>query len=498
MIKSMPSATPESQGIASRDLLRLLDELEASGTEMHGLMVLRRGRVLAQGWWAPFAQGTPHGSQSLTKTVTGTAFGIAMGEGLLQLDERLVDIFPEFVPEQPDPRLGDLRMRHILTMGSGMEAMPPVYDPEWIRKFFLMPIVHQPGGAFFYNSVACSLVGACIRKKTGLGLADYLRPRLFDKIGIDAGRIRWYCHEDGQENGSGGIVTTTEDNARLLQLYLQDGCWDSQRILPLEWVRFATAMQNDHFRETAPDAYPGQGYGGMMWIREGAFYADGALGQLAIGFPGQELLISVNQVCVGREANRKMLAALFEFPACAQDRPLPEDPEANTRLARRLNTLALPAPAYAPDNEATAATIGRRCRVTQGRVVFFPEDLAIYNRGYHDVVSSIGFARQGGALQLSLESESGSHVVFAGLDGRARANSLTGRIPASDVLLSAAWTDGGILQLAIRWLDVCRTRRIDFEFGETGVKIRSSVSQVGGFDAAPLEAFAVWEQQGQG
>jgi CubicO group peptidase (beta-lactamase class C family) len=495
MIKPMQSATPESQGIASRDILRLIDELEASGTEMHGLMVLRRGRVLAQGWWAPFAQGTPHGSQSLTKTVTGTAFGIAMGEGLLQLDERLIDIFPEWVPEQPDPLLADLRMRHILTMGSGMETMPPIYDPEWIRKFFLMPIVHRPGSAFFYNSAACSLVGACIRKKTGLGLADYLRPRLFAKIGIDAGRIRWYCHEDGQENGSGGIVTTTEDNARLLQLYLQDGCWESERILPHEWVQFATTLQNDHFRETAPDPYPGQGYGGMMWIRPGALYADGALGQLAIGFPEQELLISVNQVCVGSEANRKMLAALFGFPACAQDRPLPEDPATQASLARRLRTLALPAPAYAPDSEAAAAIDGRRCRVTQGRVVFFPEDLAIYNRSYHDAVLAIGFERRGGALQLTLASESGSHVVLAGLDGRARSSSVAGRIPAGDVLLSAAWTAANKLQLDIRWLDVCRTRRIDFEFDETGAKIRSSVSQVGGFDAPPLDAFAEWEGQ---
>ena len=69
--RELPEVTPESVGIKSRDILQFVRDLEASGTEMHGFAILRHGRIAAKGWWQPFAQNIPHGSQSLTKTVTG-------------------------------------------------------------------------------------------------------------------------------------------------------------------------------------------------------------------------------------------------------------------------------------------------------------------------------------------------------------------------------------------------------------------------------------------
>jgi len=484
--------TPEENGLSSRDILRLVHDLENSGTEMHGLIVLRHGKSVAEGWWAPYAPGAVHGSQSLSKTVTGTAFGIALAEGLLHVEDRLIDIFPEFVPENPGPWLADLKMRHILTMSSGMETQPAVTDPDWIRKFFQMPILHAPGSAFYYNSIACLMVGACIRKKTGLGLTDYLRPRLFEKIGIDADNIRWYCHEDGLENGSGGIVTSTEDNARLMQLYMNGGVWGGQRILPEEWVRMATSMQNDHFSSHAADE-PVIGYGGMMWLRDNAYYADGAMGQLAIGFPKTGIVISVNQTCADPDSNKRMSAALFGFAACVGDEPLPQDPQALAELEHRMRTLALPAPNYAPDATAAAKISGKRCRVERGRVAFFPEDLAIYNRNYHDAVSAFRFEFSRGVLKLTIESESGVHEALAGMDGRPRSNSLTCGMPTQDVLLSASWTDSFTLLLQIRWLEVCRTREIEFRFTDECVEIVSTVKKVGGFDVPPQEAVALWE-----
>jgi CubicO group peptidase (beta-lactamase class C family) len=486
-------STPESIGISSRDILRLVDDLENSGSEMHGLIVLRHGKTVAEGWWAPYAPGVIHASQSLSKTFTGTAFGIAMGEGLLGVEDRLIDIFPEYVPAETGLYLNDLKMRHILTMSSGMETMPAVTDPDWKRKFFLTPILHPPGTAYFYNSIACSMVGACIQKKTGLGLTEYLRTRLFDKIGIDADGIRWYRHGDGLENGSGGIVTSTEDNARLIQLYMNGGLWGSERILPEEWVRMATSMQNTHFREVFKEAAPGMGYGGMMWIRGRAYYADGAMGQLSIGFPDQDLVISVNQTCADPDSNRRMTTALFGFAGCAKDGPLPEDPQACEALGKRMKTLALPAPEYAPESPMIPKVNARKCRITEGRAVFFPEDLVIYNKDYHDEVSALQFEFLRGALKLTLESESSVHVAYAGLDGRCRNNCIAGRMPAGDVLLSASWTGSDTLRLEIRWIEVCRTRSMEFRFTDKGAEILSEVKKVGGFDLPPQKAFAPWQ-----
>jgi hypothetical protein len=89
--KELPEASPESLGISSHDIIDFIHDLESSGTEMHGFMILRHGKVAAKGWWTPYAPGLIHGSQSLTKTITGVAYGIAEHEGILSLEDRLID-----------------------------------------------------------------------------------------------------------------------------------------------------------------------------------------------------------------------------------------------------------------------------------------------------------------------------------------------------------------------------------------------------------------------
>ena len=103
--KPFDTASPEAVGIRSEDIQSYLDALEASQTEMHGLMIMRHGKLCAEGWWAPFGPNVRHGLQSHTKTYAATAVGIAYTEGLIRLDERVIDIFPEDAPENPSENL---------------------------------------------------------------------------------------------------------------------------------------------------------------------------------------------------------------------------------------------------------------------------------------------------------------------------------------------------------------------------------------------------------
>lgn len=489
--KELPAASPESLGISSHDIIDFIHELEASGTEMHGFMILRHGKVAAKGWWAPYAPGLIHGSQSLTKTVTGAAYGISEQEGILSLEDRLIDIFPEYAGETTGPYWDRLKMRHILTMSAGMESMPDVTDPDWKKKFFQMKIVHEPGTAFYYNSIACSMVGACIVKKTGMGLRDYLKTRLFDKIGIDNDNIRWYKHGDGTENGSGGIVTTTEDNARLMQLFLQGGIWEGEQILSPSWARFAIKMQNDHFNSSDEQNL---GYGGMMWVMNGMFYADGAMGQLAVGFPEKNMIISLNQTVSNPEANRKMKDALFGFASRVHDFALPEDPDGQAALRKVCSSLAIAAPEYSPYSPIVPEVNGRRCRVRDGHVSFFAEDLVIFNKEYQEEVYAFTFRFKQRLLLLTVESESGVHTVYASMDGRRYTNHIEGKIPVTELVLNALWIDTNTLKLEIRWMESCRSRSITFRFDTDGVQMISEVKQVGGFDVEPRKAYAIWEE----
>ena len=125
MRKEFERVTPESVGIPSWAVERLLDKLESGFTEPHGLMIMRHGKVCAEGWWTPYAPGLRHGLQSLSKTYSATAVGIAYTEGLLKLEDRLIDIFPEESPADPSENLKNLTVRDVLCMGCGMEEMPP-------------------------------------------------------------------------------------------------------------------------------------------------------------------------------------------------------------------------------------------------------------------------------------------------------------------------------------------------------------------------------------
>lgn len=184
MRKEFERTTPEEVGLRSSDILKYIDDLEHSETEMHGLMIMKDGKICAEGWWSPYAPNLRHGLQSHTKTYAATAVGLAYTEGILKLNERLIDIFPEESPKEPSENLRKLTIRDVLCMGCGMDTMPLDSD-HWIRDFLHTPVNHVPGTTYMYNSVGSSMLGAIVRKKTGLGLHDYLTPRLFNKIGID-------------------------------------------------------------------------------------------------------------------------------------------------------------------------------------------------------------------------------------------------------------------------------------------------------------------------
>ena len=317
--KPFETASPEELGIRSGDIMAYLDDLEASDTEMHGLMIMRHGKLCAQGWWAPFGPGIRHGLQSHTKTYAATAVGIAYTEGILRLDERIIDIFPEESPRDPSENLKLLTVRDVLCMGCGMDTMPPP-SKDWIREFLHTPVNHRPGTTYMYNSTGSTLLGAIVRKKTGLGLHDYLTPRLFNKIGIDPSNLRWAYMPDGMEVGGGGLWATTEDNLRLLKLYADGGVWEGERILAEDYVRLATTNQNDSASEAAvnpPATDNFLGYGFQIWMckPEGAYRADGAMGQFTIVLPKQDMIIAITETAPGAHWAQNTLDLTWDFAA---------------------------------------------------------------------------------------------------------------------------------------------------------------------------------------
>jgi len=458
--KPFETATPEEVGVSSRDILKYIDDLEHSGTEMHGLMIMRHGKLITQGWWAPFGPGIRHGLQSHTKTYAATAVGIAYTEGLLKLDERIIDIFPEYAPAEPSENLKLLTVHNVLSMGCGMDTMPfPSMD--WIREFLHTPVNHKPGTTYMYNSTGSTLLGAIVRAKTGLGLHDYLTPRLFNKIGIDPENLRWMCMPDGMEVGGGGLFATTEDNFRLMKLYADGGVWEGERILSEDYVKLATTNQNDSATESinnplATDNFLGYGFQIWMCKPQDAYRADGAMGQFTIVLPRQDMIIGITETAPGAHWAQSTLNITWDFVArVVGDQALPENEEALLCLKRKLSRLNVGNPPCQPFSPLVEKVSGKRYKMVSGHFTPFGGNF-MTGQGPDDIVTfGLDFDCYG--CTWSFETASGRAESVRIGTGGVRFTNLLGDLSSTTQLYlgDGLWTAEDTFEIHGRWVETC-------------------------------------------
>ncbi|QZQ53967.1 beta-lactamase family protein [Curtobacterium sp. TC1] len=338
--KTFPRTTPSALDIDARGVLAFVDALESTaGVEPHSLMLLRHGQVVAQGWWQPYAADRVHLLYSLSKSFTAAAVGIAVREGLIDLDATALSYFPELDAEITDERSRRIRVRHLLAMASGHreEALDRARaaDPtNTVRGFLLTPPDEEPGSVFAYNQPCTYTLASIVRRVSGGPLVEYLRPRLLDPLGIDD--LAWRRDETGAELGFSGCYAPTSAIAALGQLYLQRGVWDGERILDEDWVAAATRTQVENPGEENPDW--SQGYGFQFWMARHGFRGDGAYGQFCVVLPEQDVVLAITGQSLDMQA---VLDAAWQHLLPAVDRP--SDTGADSALEARLASLGLPA-----------------------------------------------------------------------------------------------------------------------------------------------------------
>lgn len=341
-------SNPEAEGIPSSAILSFVRALEQHTHPLdavHGFLLLRHGHVAAEGWWAPYGPRAPHRLYSLSKSFTSTAIGLAVAEGRLTVDDPVLAFFPDDAPENPGDNLKAMRVRHLLSMNTGHheDTTPHVFwnkDDNWPRAFLSLPVDHHPGTWFVYNTAATYMLSAIITKLTGQTLLHYLRPRLFEPLGI--ANPAWDADPRGVNIGGSGLHLTTEDIARFGQLYLQRGMWNGRRIVGEEWIAEATRATSDNSNtQTNPDWTVGYGY--QFWrCRHDCYRGDGAFGQYCIVMPEQDAVLVMNS---GVHDMQEVLDKVWEhlLPAM-QPRALPADPHAYGELSAKLAALSLPMP----------------------------------------------------------------------------------------------------------------------------------------------------------
>jgi len=338
--RRLPRSTPEQQGVSSSAVLALLDAITELG-ELHSLMVVRHGHVVAEGWAAPYSSDRVHLLYSLSKSFTSTAVGFAQAEGLLDVDDLVLEHLADLAPASPDANLRRMRLRHLLTMTTGHDedaSDRSFSQDDWARAFLALPVEHEPGTHFVYNTAATYILSAIVQRITGQRVLDYLRPRLLEPLGIEGATFEQ--SPQGIDTGGFGMSVTTEDIAVFGQLYLQDGVWSGTQVLPVGWAAEATARQVPNGDDADSDW--AQGYGYQFWRgRHGSYRGDGAFGQYCVVVPELDLVVVTTSAIMDMH---RELALVWEhlLPGVGEVRAL--DGAAHAALVARLEAWALPIP----------------------------------------------------------------------------------------------------------------------------------------------------------
>jgi CubicO group peptidase (beta-lactamase class C family) len=419
---ALPRATPESQGISSAGLQALYAEADAERLGIHGLMVLRHGKVVAEGWWAPYTADDPHELYSLSKSFTSTAIGLLQAEGRINIHDKLLSFFRDEAPSDATDNLKKMRLRDLLMMSTGQQQEDVdrinigAADGSGTRQFLAAPVKQRPGTLFYYNTPASYMLSATVQKVTGQTVRDYLVPRLFEPLGIAT--PAWDLSPEGYNIGGSGLHLRTEDIAKFGQLLLQRGEWNGRRLVPAEWVDQATARQTSNGSD--PDSDWEQGYGFQFWRCTPGFYrGDGAFGQFAIVMPQYDAVVAINSGSDNMAGIMKMLwtRLLPELRAAA----LSEDHEAQSALQARLAHLRLPLTSGTAKMPLAAKISGRVYQLE-------PNDERIE-------AVTLEFAKSGTAT-LKIRQAGGDETVEIGRDSWSTCQ----QTKRSRVSTSGAWT----------------------------------------------------------
>ncbi len=470
--------TPESVGISSEGISRFVDSLETGYTDMHGLMIMRHGKICTEGWWAPFAPGLHHMCNSLTKSYMGTAIGVAYTEGLLKLDDRLIDIFPEYTPENPSPYIDDLTVRNVLCMGTGMKSFPSMEgEGGWVKNFIGHEIVDKPGTTYYYNSVGSTFLGKIILKLTGKDVYTYLNEKVFTKIGIDGSNIDHGIAPDGKDMWAWRTVSCTEDNLRLMKLYADGGIApNGERILAEDYVKLATTNQNDSASEAinnpgADDNYVGYGFQIWMCQYPGAYRADGAGGQFSIVIPDKDMIVSINE---SARKPQKTLDNVWKYlmPAVMDD-VLPENEEAAEALKSRMKHLAIAAPDFAPYSKRKVTASGKYV-LTQGNFDLYANGMMTPGAAPTEWFE-INFDTMEGSIKWVAKDRQSCSLEFA-MNGQRRFNKFASPWQfATECWANGLW-DGDVFKLELLWPENNASRTFLFIFGDDEVEIQEQLA----------------------
>lgn len=289
---------------------RFFETCREAGNEIHTLQIYQNGEKMLRIAPSPYSCTDKRENYSLSKSFASTGIGFAIEEGLLRTDDRIVDLFPDKLPDTVDDHLAAMRLSHVLSMNTGHAGcvMPHMYHTDDVARAFLaQPVPFRPGTHFAYNTGATCLLSALVQRVSGETLFDYVNRKLFVPLGIRG--AYWNQCGEGVNEGGVGLHLSSDDIIKFALLCLNGGVWEGKRIISEAWLEEATRVHSDNSSNGTPDWTAGYGYQFWRNAREG-YRGDGACGQLCVVLPKRKT-VAVIQAMVSNM--QKEMDDLFEL-----------------------------------------------------------------------------------------------------------------------------------------------------------------------------------------
>lgn len=465
---TLEHTSPEKVGIDSSKITQFLNEVTDKKLGLQSFTVVRHDKVCAQGFFAPYSADYPHVLYSMSKSVTSTAIGFAVADGLISVDDKVSKFFPEY-PSAKLPFNRSLTIKMLLTMRSDklITVAENKNGTDWIANFFNAPFAMPPNSKFNYISENTYMLSAIISRVTGKSMLDYLDEKMFTPLGIQ--KPFWEYDGHGINAGGWGLYMKSEDLAKFFLPYIHGGKWiDGTQLIPEFWVKEALTRHTDSLHDGALDIINGYGY--QFWKNRGganSFRADGLFGQRCFLFPEYDALVVLN---CGESEDYKLMDVFWKyFPECFQNE-CEENEKAYAQLTEKIATLSTERLAPTSPNTDMQDKVENRiinCKTNDfTSVISVTVTNMLHNRP--GKISSMKFNFKGDHLLFTWTEKGWTNTVEAGLDGNMRMRPITLGDLNYHAFSEAAWQPDGTLKLWIRPVETAHIRRFTFKFNDDG------------------------------
>ena len=447
--------------LSSEWIYKYYKRLENCGVENHGLLIMQNGETIFEEYNYPYSADMPHTLFSVTKSVVSTAAGFAIDEGLFSLDDKIIDLFPEYEACKGD-EWENLTVRSVLTMSSNKKfSFLQDMTGNYMEMFMKAPFRKEKG--FLYSNNDAHVVAALVHKFSGQNLIEYLTPRLFKPLGIDI--PQWEINGIGECIGGTGCYLKLRDLAKICQCYADGGKYKGEQIIPEFWTKEATKIQVE-FKEN-------EGYGYLFWIKNNVFSMTGMFGQIISYFPQYNAVIATMNACIDEGGNQGaieyVLAKAFENESTEEwDEKLKEYLE---------NRKLVPQKCQEKLNVPTEKVFYMTAFSNALANLMFPASViprsltASFAKRPKSNFNEVSFELKDDVFTVKWKEEGDEVVINCGLDGEPRMSEceIKGYLYK---IWAYAYSENGKINAVVKPINTLSTQYMIFDFEENTVKIQ--------------------------